>query len=49
MDKLDKITTDFNLQISQVKNKEDLEQIRIQFLGKKSALTEAFSNLKNQD
>lgn len=47
MDNLDKIIADFNLQISQVKNKENLEEIRINFLGKKGLVTEAFANLKN--
>ena len=47
MDNLDKIIADFNLQISQVKNHENLEEIRIHFLGKKGLVTEAFANLKN--
>lgn len=47
MDNLDKIIADFNLQISEVKNKENLEEIRIHFLGKKGLVTEAFANLKN--
>jgi phenylalanyl-tRNA synthetase alpha chain len=47
MDNLDKIIADFNLQISQVKNQENLEEIRIHFLGKKGLVTEAFANLKN--
>ncbi len=47
MNNLDKIITDFNLQISEVKNKENLEEIRIHFLGKKGLVTEAFANLKN--
>jgi len=47
MNNLDKIITDFNLQISAVKNKENLEEIRIHFLGKKGLVTEAFANLKN--
>ena len=48
MDNLDKIIADFNLQISQVKNHENLEEIRIHFLGKKGLVTEAFANLKNK-
>lgn len=47
MDNLDKIIADFNLQISQVKNQENLEEIRIHFLGKKGLVTDAFANLKN--
>ena len=47
MDNLDKIITDFNLQISQIKNQESLEEVRIHFLGKKGLVTEAFANLKN--
>ena len=49
MNNLDKIIADFNLQISQVKNQENLEEIRIHFLGKKGLVTEAFANLKNLD
>ncbi len=47
MNNLEKILSDFNSQISQVKTKEWLEEIRIQFLGKKGAVTEIFSQLKN--
>lgn len=47
MTDLEKILSDFNSQISQVKSKENLEEIRIQFLGKKGFVTEAFANLRN--
>jgi phenylalanyl-tRNA synthetase alpha chain len=49
MTDLEKILSDFNSQISQVKSKDILEEIRIQFLGKKGFVTEAFSNLRNLD
>ncbi len=44
---IEKILSDFNSQISQVKNKQELEEIRINFLGKKGLVTEFFSQLKN--
>jgi phenylalanyl-tRNA synthetase alpha chain len=47
MNNLDKVLSDFNLEISNLKNKQQLEEIRIKFLGKKSAVVEAFSSLKN--
>ena len=47
MSNLEKISSDFNSQISAIKNKEELEEIRIKFLGKKGTITEIFSQLKN--
>ncbi len=44
---IEKILSDFNSQISQLKNKQELEEIRINFLGKKGFITELFSQLKN--
>lgn len=44
---LEEILSNFNLQISQVKNKENLEEIRVEFLGKKGSVSAAFANLKN--
>ena len=44
---IEKILSDFNAQISQVQNKQILEEIRINFLGKKGVVTELFSQLKN--
>lgn len=43
----EKILSDFELQISKVKNLQQLEGVRVQFLGKKSAINEIFSQLKN--
>jgi len=47
MTNLENILSDFNSQISQIKNKAQLEEIRINFLGKKGFVTELFSQLKN--
>lgn len=47
MSNLDKILSDFNSQISAVKNKQNLEEIRVNFLGKKGFVTELFSQLKD--
>ncbi len=41
------ILSDFNSQISAAKNKQSLEEIRVNFLGKKGFVTELFSQLKN--
>lgn len=47
MTNLETLLSDFNSQISVVKNKQQLEEIRINFLGKKGLVTELFSQLKN--
>ncbi len=47
MPNLDNILSEFNSQISNVKNKEHLEEIRLYFLGKKGVVTETFLQLKN--
>lgn len=47
MTNLEKLLADFNSQIAAVKNKEQLEEIRINFLSKKGLVTELFSQLKN--
>lgn len=47
MQRLEKIAVDFNNKINDVKNKEDLEELRIEFLGKKGLVTELFIDLKN--
>lgn len=47
MTELENILSQFNSQISQTKNQKELEEIRIQFLGKKGLVTEIFSQLKN--
>jgi phenylalanyl-tRNA synthetase alpha chain len=44
---LNNILSDFNSQISAVQNQQQLEEIRINFLGKKGFVTELFSQLKN--
>ncbi|MFZ9180687.1 MAG: phenylalanine--tRNA ligase subunit alpha [Rickettsiales bacterium] len=44
---IENILSDFNLQFENVKNKNQLEEIRVQFLGKKSALNDLFVTLKN--
>ncbi len=44
---LEKLLSDFNSQISAVANKQQLEEVRINFLGKKGLVTELFSGLKN--
>ncbi|MBU6338464.1 MAG: phenylalanine--tRNA ligase subunit alpha [Rickettsiales bacterium] len=41
------ILSDFNSKISSVQNKEQLEEIRVHFLGKKGSVNELFSQLKN--
>jgi phenylalanyl-tRNA synthetase alpha chain len=49
MTTLETLLSDFNSQISAVKNAAQLEEIRINFLGKKGLVTELFSQLKNLD
>ena len=49
MTTLETLLSDFNSQISAVKNATQLEEIRINFLGKKGLVTELFSQLKNLD
>jgi len=44
---LEKILSAFNSQISAISNKQQLEEIRVNFLGKKGLVTELFSQLKN--
>jgi len=44
---LESLLSEFNSQISLIQNKEALEEIRLQFLGKKGSVTELFSQLKN--
>lgn len=47
MTNLETLLGDFNSQISAAKNNQQLEEIRINFLGKKGLVTELFSQLKN--
>jgi len=47
MTNLEKLLADFNSQISAVQNKQQLEEVRINFLGKKGLVTELFSQLKD--
>lgn len=47
MTNLERLLSDFNSQISKIKNEKQLEEIRIQFLGKKGIVTELFLQLKN--
>lgn len=42
MTKLEDILSNFNLEISSVTNKQQLEEIRINFLGKKGSVSELF-------
>lgn len=44
---IENILSDFNLQFENIKNKAHLEEIKINFLGKKSALNDYFAELKN--
>lgn len=44
---IENILSDFNSQFQNVANKNQLEEIRVNFLGKKSQLNELFSQLKN--
>jgi phenylalanyl-tRNA synthetase alpha chain len=47
MSSLEKIISAFKEKISHLQNKSQLEEIRIEFLGKKGLITELFINLKN--
>lgn len=47
MTNLETLLADFNSQISAISNAAELEEIRINFLGKKGLVTELFSQLKN--
>lgn len=49
MTNLENILSNFNSQFADIKNPQQLEEIRINFLGKKGIVTELFSNLKNLD
>lgn len=44
---INEILTNFNSQFSTIANKQQLEDIRVNFLGKKGFVTELFSQLKN--
>jgi phenylalanyl-tRNA synthetase alpha chain len=44
---LETLLSDFNSQISKIENKQQLEEIRINILGKKGFITELFLQLKN--
>lgn len=44
---LEKLSSDFNSQISSIKDKQQLEEIRVNFLGKKGSVTELFLQLKD--
>jgi len=47
MTNLEKLLSDFNSQLSAVQTKQNLEEVRVNFLGKKGCVTELFSQLKN--
>lgn len=47
MQNLEVIISDFNSQLSKIKNINELEEVRVNFLGKKSQITTLFSELKN--
>jgi len=47
MNSLESILSNFNSQISNLQNQQQLEEIRIAFLGKKGFVTELFSQLKD--
>lgn len=49
MTNLETLLADFNSQISAIENAQQLEEIRVNFLGKKGLVTELFSQLKNFD
>ena len=49
MNNLENILSNFNSQFAQVQNPQQLEELRINFLGKKGLLTELFLDLKNMD
>ncbi|GDX35727.1 phenylalanine--tRNA ligase alpha subunit [Alphaproteobacteria bacterium] len=44
---LENILTNFNSQFAQIQNPQQLEELRINFLGKKGIITELFANLKS--
>jgi phenylalanyl-tRNA synthetase alpha chain len=44
---IEDILSDFNSQFEKILNQQQLEEIRVNFLGKKSPLNELFANLKN--
>lgn len=47
MQDLEKILSDFNNEISGVTNQQEIENLRVKFLGKKGFVTELFANLRN--
>ena len=47
MNNLNNILSDFNSQIANIQNKQQLEEIRVQFLGKKGLVTDLFLQLKD--
>ncbi len=49
MNNLENILSNFNSQFAQVQNPQQLEELRINFLGKKGLLTELFLDIKNMD
>ena len=49
MTNLENILSNFNSQFTEIKNPQQLEEIRVNFLGKKGIITELFANLKNFD
>ncbi len=49
MSNLENILTNFNSQFAQVENVQQLEDLRINFLGKKGIITDLFTNLKSMD
>jgi phenylalanyl-tRNA synthetase alpha chain len=49
IDSIENILIDFNNKFSSISSKDDLEQLKIHFLGKKSSLNNFFSQLKDLD
>ena len=47
MSNLENILIDFNAQFSSINNEQQLDEIRVHFLGKKGVVTELFTQLKN--
>ena len=47
MNNLETLLSDFNSQISAIENKQQLDDLRVNFLGKKGLVTNLFSQLKN--
>jgi phenylalanyl-tRNA synthetase alpha chain len=47
MTNIENILSDFNSQFAKVRNPQQLDEIRVNFLGKKGLVTELFANLKN--